>query len=202
MSCVLALFSVGLFAVMMVKTAHKDYPKQEILDLLKYDEKKKLCPKDKRGEHVGFSRDYAVDAHGKKCTVLAAGHNSKKPVLLVATASNLTKADDYKKTWTRWDATQNKMIKITVLVATTMVLPNPNPNPNPNPYPNPNPNPSPSPNQFTSTLDLLEDFLAHKEYKYCRLDGSTNRVQRTVDINSFNMPGSSKVRLRLRRRRT
>ena len=56
--------------------------------------------------------------------------------------------------------------------------------------------------QFTSTLDLLEDFLTHKEYKYCRLDGSTNRVQRTVDINSFNMPGSSKVRLRLRLRRT
>ena len=97
--------------------------------------------------------------------------------------------------------------------------------------------------QFTSTLDLLEDFLTHKEscsptpcsptpcsptpchtplpchtthhatplsrphtpclipyhaiytpkeYKYCRLDGSTNRVQRTVDINSFNMPGSSR----------
>ena len=56
--------------------------------------------------------------------------------------------------------------------------------------------------QFTSTLDLLEDFLTHKEYKYCRLDGSTNRVQRTVDINSFNMPGSSKVRLRDRLRRT
>ena len=72
----------------------------------------------------------------------------------------------------------------------------------PNPNPNPNPSPNPSPNQFTSTLDLLEDFLTHKEYKYCRLDGSTNRVQRTVDINSFNMPGSSKVRLRLRRRRT
>jgi len=46
--------------------------------------------------------------------------------------------------------------------------------------------------QFTSTLDLIEDFLNHEQYKYCRLDGSTNRVQRTVDINSFNMPGSSK----------
>jgi SWI/SNF-related matrix-associated actin-dependent regulator of chromatin subfamily A member 5 len=46
--------------------------------------------------------------------------------------------------------------------------------------------------QFTSTLDLLEDFLTHEQYKYCRLDGGTNRVQRTVDINSFNMVGSSK----------
>ena len=44
--------------------------------------------------------------------------------------------------------------------------------------------------QFTSTLDLLEDLLAYRKYKYCRLDGSTNRVQRTVDINSFNMKGS------------
>jgi len=46
--------------------------------------------------------------------------------------------------------------------------------------------------QFTSTLDLLEDFLTHEGYKYGRLDGSTNRVQRTVDINAFNMPGSSR----------
>mgnify|MGYP003323312261 CR=1 FL=1 len=41
-------------------------------------------------------------------------------------------------------------------------------------------------------LDLLEDFLQHREYKSCRLDGSTNRVQRTVDINAFNMLGSSR----------
>ena len=46
--------------------------------------------------------------------------------------------------------------------------------------------------QFTSTLDLLESLLEHREYKYCRLDGSTNRVQRTVDINAFNMLGSSR----------
>ena len=46
--------------------------------------------------------------------------------------------------------------------------------------------------QFTSTLDLLGDFLHYRNYKFCRLDGSTNRVQRTVDINAFNMIGSSK----------
>ena len=46
--------------------------------------------------------------------------------------------------------------------------------------------------QFTSTLDLLEELLTYREYKYCRLDGSTNRVQRTVDINAFNMLGSSR----------
>ena len=46
--------------------------------------------------------------------------------------------------------------------------------------------------QFTSTLDLLEELLQFRQYKYCRLDGSTNRVQRTVDINAFNMPGSTR----------
>ena len=44
--------------------------------------------------------------------------------------------------------------------------------------------------QFTSTLDLLEELLLYRGHKYCRLDGSTNRVQRTVDINAFNMLGS------------
>ena len=44
--------------------------------------------------------------------------------------------------------------------------------------------------QFTSMLDILEDFLIKTGYKYCRLDGSTNRVQRTVDISTFNADGS------------
>ena len=116
--CILALYSVGLFAVMMVKTAHKDYPKQELLDLLGYDKKKKLCPKERRGEHFGFSRDYEVGS--SKCTVLAAGHNSKKPVMVIATASTLNKADDYKKTWTRFDAAGN-MVHFVLCVTTTMV---------------------------------------------------------------------------------
>ena len=39
-------------------------------------------------------------------------------------------------------------------------------------------------------LDLLETYLSGRGYEYCRLDGSTNRVQRTVDINAFNMAGT------------
>ena len=34
--------------------------------------------------------------------------------------------------------------------------------------------------QFTSTLDLLGDFLTYRGYKFCRLDGSPTRVQRQV----------------------
>lgn len=44
--------------------------------------------------------------------------------------------------------------------------------------------------QFTRVLDILQDYLSYREVEFCRLDGSTNRVQRQIDINSFNAPGS------------
>ena len=44
--------------------------------------------------------------------------------------------------------------------------------------------------QFTSMLDILQDFLTLKGYQYARLDGSTNRVQRSIDIAAFNRPNS------------
>ena len=44
--------------------------------------------------------------------------------------------------------------------------------------------------QFTSMLDILQDFLTLKGYTYARLDGSTNRVQRSIDIAAFNRPDS------------
>lgn len=36
--------------------------------------------------------------------------------------------------------------------------------------------------QFNMQLDILEDYLNMRGYKYSRLDGSTNRVQRMIDI--------------------
>ena len=44
---------------------------------------------------------------------------------------------------------------------------------------------------WTSMLDLIEAFLQSKDIQFCRLDGSTNRVQRQIDIKQFNQPGSS-----------
>ena len=44
--------------------------------------------------------------------------------------------------------------------------------------------------QFTRCLDILEDFVRARGYQYSRLDGGTNRVQRTVDISTFNSPDS------------
>ncbi|PCH42878.1 hypothetical protein WOLCODRAFT_90021 [Wolfiporia cocos MD-104 SS10] len=40
-------------------------------------------------------------------------------------------------------------------------------------------------NQWTSMLDLLEDFMALRKIPYARLDGSTNRPRRTLDIKLF-----------------
>jgi hypothetical protein len=38
-------------------------------------------------------------------------------------------------------------------------------------------------------LDILEDFCMMRGFEYCRLDGSTNRVQRRLDIRRFNAAG-------------
>ncbi|KAJ3175611.1 hypothetical protein HDU87_006109 [Geranomyces variabilis] len=39
---------------------------------------------------------------------------------------------------------------------------------------------------FTGTLDILEDFMIYRGVSYCRLDGSTSRPRRTLDIRLFN----------------
>jgi len=44
--------------------------------------------------------------------------------------------------------------------------------------------------QFTRMLDILGRFLRMRGHAFARLDGSTNRVQRTVDIMQYNRPGS------------
>ncbi len=38
------------------------------------------------------------------------------------------------------------------------------------------------PLQFNIMLDIIEDYLIFRGYKYRRLDGSTNRIQRMIDI--------------------
>lgn len=40
--------------------------------------------------------------------------------------------------------------------------------------------------QFTRTLDIICDYLDLRQYRYDRLDGSTNRVMREVKISLFN----------------
>ena len=44
--------------------------------------------------------------------------------------------------------------------------------------------------QFTSMLDIIDDYCVMRGFKYARLDGSTNRVQRMVSVNMFNAQDS------------
>ena len=43
---------------------------------------------------------------------------------------------------------------------------------------------------WTSMLDIIEVFLDERGIAHARLDGSTNRVQRQIDIKQFNAKGS------------
>jgi SWI/SNF-related matrix-associated actin-dependent regulator of chromatin subfamily A member 5 len=42
--------------------------------------------------------------------------------------------------------------------------------------------------QFTQVLDVLDDYMTLRGYKFCRLDGGTNRVQRTVCRTDHSWP--------------
>lgn len=44
--------------------------------------------------------------------------------------------------------------------------------------------------QFTSMLNILEDYCALRGWRYCRFDGGTPRAQRNHTINQFNAPDS------------
>lgn len=44
--------------------------------------------------------------------------------------------------------------------------------------------------QMTGVLDLLEDYLQHKDYPFLRFDGSTKQTDRQESIDEFNRPGS------------
>ena len=46
--------------------------------------------------------------------------------------------------------------------------------------------------QFTSMLDILEDYLNFKEFKYCRIDGSTFLEDRETQIEEFSKENSDK----------
>jgi SWI/SNF-related matrix-associated actin-dependent regulator of chromatin subfamily A member 5 len=46
--------------------------------------------------------------------------------------------------------------------------------------------------QFTSLLDILEDYCLIRGFKYCRIDGSTSYEDRESAIEGYNAPGSEK----------
>lgn len=46
--------------------------------------------------------------------------------------------------------------------------------------------------QMTRLLDILEDYMNYRQYKYCRLDGQTAADDREESIEAFNKPDSDK----------
>ncbi|KAJ1731214.1 chromatin remodeling complex Adenosinetriphosphatase [Coemansia biformis] len=46
--------------------------------------------------------------------------------------------------------------------------------------------------QMSRVLDILEDYCMMRNYKYCRLDGSTNHDDRVASIDEFSRPDSDK----------
>lgn len=46
--------------------------------------------------------------------------------------------------------------------------------------------------QFTSMLDIIEDYLNFKGFKYCRIDGSTFLEDRETQIEEFSKENSDK----------
>lgn len=46
--------------------------------------------------------------------------------------------------------------------------------------------------QMTRVLDILEDFMVMRGYKYCRIDGNTVHEDRESSIDEFNAPNSDK----------
>lgn len=46
--------------------------------------------------------------------------------------------------------------------------------------------------QMSRVLDILEDYCVFREYKYCRIDGTTAHEDRIAAIDEYNRPGSDK----------
>jgi hypothetical protein len=97
-----ALYLKGVFCVMNVKTATTNFPKDELM--AEVDEIKGKTPearkarRERRGKAVAFSQTVKCGTD-KQCTLLAAGHNKKKPLLVISTYGTMLPADDHNKTW-------------------------------------------------------------------------------------------------------
>lgn len=97
----LALFKYGVFAVMNVKTATKNYPKEQLMAVV--DEIKgnsaeaRARRRERRGKQVAYVRKYQVGS--QQVSLLAAGHNKKVPLLLIATHSSMLEGKVHVKTW-------------------------------------------------------------------------------------------------------
>ena len=100
-ACALALFKFGIYCVMNVKTAHKGYPKDVMLELVGEvkgkTEADKAARKARRGKQVAFTAVHQVGS--RSVTLTAGGHNKKLPLLLISTFGSMLPGDAHTKTW-------------------------------------------------------------------------------------------------------
>jgi hypothetical protein len=101
-ACAAALYSMGIFCVMNVKTATKNFPKEqmmEVVDEIKGNsEDSKKRRRERRGAQIAFTQRVKI-GETKEVTLLAAGHNKKVPLLLIATCMTMLKGKMHNKTW-------------------------------------------------------------------------------------------------------
>eukprot|EP00965_Chrysotila_dentata_P243655 6205539-Pleurochrysis_carterae.AAC.1 len=86
---------------MNVKTGTKGFPKAELMavvgEIKGTSEEARSRRRERRGKHAAYVKQFTVGARDVK--VVAAGHNRKVPLLLVATASSLVAGNDHVKRW-------------------------------------------------------------------------------------------------------
>lgn len=129
-ACALALFKHGLFCVMNVKTAHKGFPKTELLEACSEikgnTEEARAARRARRGVQRAYWRKFKVGS--SQVTVLAAGHNKKVPLLLIATHGTMRAGTEHVKKWRtptadggeRWHEIRTKQPQVHELYRTNM----------------------------------------------------------------------------------
>lgn len=100
-ACALALFKHGIFCVMNVKTATKDFPKDELMaevdEIKGKSAESRAARRARRGKQIAFTRTYQVGS--RQVVLTAGGHNKKVPLLLIATTQSMLPGEEHVKTW-------------------------------------------------------------------------------------------------------
>ena len=100
-ACALALFMKTIFCVMNVKTAHKNYPKEEILEHVAEIKGKtaeaRAARRARRGKSVCFVQTVKIGS--RSVTLQAAGNNKKVPLLLISTYGSMLAGKVHVKVW-------------------------------------------------------------------------------------------------------
>jgi hypothetical protein len=102
-ACAIALRTKGLFAVMNVKTATKNFPKDAILEevgeIKGDDAESRKKRAERRGKSIAFTQKVNLGG-GRETTLLAAGNNKKLPLMLITTCLTMLPGLEHNKVWT------------------------------------------------------------------------------------------------------